>query len=155
MTAIRCATRADSETLAQLNAHVQGWHAAQYPETFFATPDPEGLIAHFQDRLAEPGCTAFLAGDPPLGYALCCLQERDASVFSPAIRRLMVEQIAVAPTARRQGIGRALLAAARRLARDLAVDEIVLDSWEANHAAHEFFRAEGFSPCRMLFRSKP
>jgi hypothetical protein len=37
----------------------------------------------------------------------------------------------------------------------LAVDEILLDTWEANHAAHAFFRAEGFAPRRMLFRAVP
>ena len=90
----RRASLSDAATLARLNAHVQGWHAAQYPDVFHATPDHEGLVAHFADRLADPACTAFLAGDPPLGYALCTLQTRDASVFSPAIRRLMVDHIA-------------------------------------------------------------
>ena len=149
------ATAADAATLARLNAHVQGWHAAEYPETFFAVPDPVGLVAYYEGRLAEPGCTAFLAGDPAQGYVLCNLQAREASVFSPAIRRLLVEQIAVAPDARRRGVGRALMQAARDLARELRVDEIVLDTWEANHGAHGFFRAEGFEPCRMLFRRKP
>jgi GNAT superfamily N-acetyltransferase len=152
---LRRATAADAAALARLNGHVQGWHAAQYPKTFFAAPDPEGLVAYYQGRLAEPGCSVFLAGDPPVGYALCSLQARAASVFSPAIRRLLVEQIAVAPDARRKGMGRALLAAARALAHDLQVDEIVLDTWEANHDAHRFFRAEGFAPIRMLFRGKP
>lgn len=152
---LRRATAADATTLARLNAHVQGWHAAQYPETFFAVPDPVGLVAYYEGRLSEPGCTVFLAGDPAQGYALCSLQAREASVFSPAIRRLLVEQIAVAPDARRKGMGRALLQAARDLARDLAVDEIVLDTWAANHAAHGFFRSQGFEPCRMLFRRRP
>lgn len=152
---LRRATAADAATLARLNAHVQGWHAVQYPKTFFAVPDPEGLVAYYEGRLAEPGCTAFLAGDPGDGYALCSLQSREASVFSPAIQRLLVEQLAVAPEVRRQGVGRALMQAARDLARELQADEIVLDTWEANHAAHEFFRAEGFEPVRMLFRRKP
>jgi GNAT superfamily N-acetyltransferase len=145
----------DAAAIARLNAHVQGWHAAQYPDVFHANPDPDALVAYFSDRLSDPVCTAFLAGDPPLGYALCSLQTRDASVFSPAIRRLMVDHIAVAPEARRQGQGRALLQAARDLARELAVDEILLDTWEANTDAHAFFRAEGFSPRRMLFRATP
>ncbi len=51
-------------------------------------------------------CTIFLAGDPAVGYAACSLQFREASIFSPAIRRLMVDHIAVAPEARRQGHGR-------------------------------------------------
>ena len=51
-----------------------------------------------------------------------------------------IDHIAVAPDARRQGQGRALLDAARALARDLEADEILLDTWEANHDAHAFFR---------------
>lgn len=152
---LRRASGDDAATLAALNTHVQSWHAAQYPDVFFARPDPAGLVQWFADRLADPACTAFLVGDPPAGYALCSLQTREASVFSPAIRRLMVDHVGVAPEARRQGHGRRLLEAARGLARDLGVDEILLDTWEANTEAHAFFRAAGFSPRRMLFRATP
>jgi ribosomal protein S18 acetylase RimI-like enzyme len=155
MTLPRRATPADAPTLARLNAHVQGWHAATYPEVFHPHPDPNGLIAYFAERLSDPASTAFLSGDPALGYALCALQVREASVFSPPIRRLMIDHIAVAPEARRQGHGRALLLAARALAREEAVDEVLLDTWEANSVAHAFFRAAGFSPRRMLFHAKP
>lgn len=152
---IRRATPADAATVAALNAHVQSWHAAHYPEAFFPAPDPAALEAHFATRLAEPGVTCLLAGDPTVGYALCSLQDRPPSVFSPPVRRLMVDHIAVAPQARRRGIGRALLAAARALARDLGADEILLDTWEGNHEAHAFFEAEGFAVRRMLYRRLP
>jgi ribosomal protein S18 acetylase RimI-like enzyme len=155
MTPIRRATPDDAATVARLNAHVQGWHAAHYPKAFFPAPDPAALTAHFRARLQEPAVTCFLSGDPPLGYALCSLQDRPLSVFSPPVRRLMIDHVAVAPAARRQGIGRALLAAARQLARDLACDEVLLDTWEANHAAHAFFAAEGFAVRRMLFHAEP
>ena len=152
---LRRATVKDAATVARLNAHVQGWHAEHYPQVFFAAPDREGLVAYFAERLSDPACTTFLTGNPPLGYAMCSLQNRDASVFSPAIRRLFVDHIAVAPEARRQGHGRALLEAARELGRELSVDEIMLDTWEANHDAHAFFRAAGFAARRMLFRVTP
>jgi ribosomal protein S18 acetylase RimI-like enzyme len=151
----RRATPEDAATLARLNAHVQDWHAAHYPEAFFPNPDPEALAQYFADRLSDPACTAFLMGDPATAYALCQLHIRDSSVFSPGYRRLMIDHIAVAPEARRQGQGRSLLDAARHLARDLNVDEILLDTWAANHDAHAFFRAAGFSPRRMLFRATP
>lgn len=151
----RRATPVDAATLARLNAHVQGWHAAHYPEAFFPNPDPEALAAYFADRLSDPACTAFLLGDPATAYALCQLHIRDSSVFSPGYRRLMIDHIAVAPEARRQGQGRSLLDAARHLARDLNVDDILLDTWAANHGAHAFFRAAGFTPRRMLFRATP
>jgi ribosomal protein S18 acetylase RimI-like enzyme len=152
---IRRATPADAAVIARLNAHMQGWHAEHYPDVFHAKPDPAAVRAFFAGHLAEPTSTIFLAGEPPAGYALCTLQFREPSLFSPAIRRLMIDHIAVSPEARRKGHGRALLDAARHLARDLAVDEILLDTWEANHTAHAFFRAAGFSPRRMLFRATP
>ena len=152
---IRRAALDDAATLARLNTHVQSWHAAHYPEAFFASPDPQALTAYFVDRLQDPACTAFLTGDPATGYALCQLITRETSIFSPGYRRLMVDHIAVAPEARRRGQGRALLQAARELARDLKADEIMLDTWEANHEAHAFFRANGFEPRRMLFRAVP
>lgn len=151
----RRATPEDAAMLARLNAHVQGWHAAHYPEAFFPNPDPKALTAYFSDRLSDPACTAFLTGDPATAYALCQLHIREPSIFSPGYRRLMIDHIAVAPEARRQGQGRALLNAAGQLARDLDADEILLDTWEANTEAHAFFRANGFQPRRMLFRATP
>jgi ribosomal protein S18 acetylase RimI-like enzyme len=152
---IRRATPDDAATLARLNAHVQGWHAEHYPDVFHARPDPAAVRAYFEGWLAEPDCTIFLSGEPAAGYAACKLQFRAPSIFSPGIRRLLVDHIAVAPEARRQGHGRALLDAARALARDQLADEILLDTWEANHDAHAFFRANGFTPRRMLFRATP
>lgn len=151
----RRATPKDAPALARLNAHVQGWHAARYPDVFYAAPDPAALAEWFAARLAEPATTAFLVDDPPLGYALCQKQTREASVFSPAVCRLLVEQIAVSPEARRMGHGRSLLSAARQLALEIGASEILLDTWEANHAAHAFFRATGFAPRRMLFHATP
>lgn len=152
---IRRAMPEDAATVARLNQGIQSWHAEHYPEAFHENPDPAALTAHFAERLAEPHCTVFLSGDPACGYALCTLQTRAASLVSPAVRRLMVDHIAVAPEARRQGHGRALLTAARELALDLEVDELLLDTWEANTEAHAFFRAEGYLPRRMLFRLVP
>ena len=152
---IRRATAGDAATVARLNAHVQGWHAAHYPDAFFAAPDPAALTDHFRDRLQDPAVTCFLAGNPALGYALCSVVDRPQSVFSPPVRRVMVDHIAVAPQARRQGIGAALLAAARALARDKDCTEVMLDTWEANRDAHAFFRANGFAPRRMLYRGLP
>ncbi|MFM7443133.1 MAG: GNAT family N-acetyltransferase, partial [Tabrizicola sp.] len=122
---------------------------------FFPYPDPAALTAHFAARLADPTVHCFLAGDPALGYALCAFQERPLSLFSFATSRLLIDHIAVAPEARRQGHGRALLAAARMLARDLGCDDVLLDTWEANQEAHAFFAANGFAVRRMLFRSEP
>lgn len=158
MIPLRRASPEDAGEVARLNAHVQGWHAEHYPQVFFANPDPAELTAHFRARLEEPGTSCFLAGEPAkpgMGYALCSLQSRPLSLFSPPIRRLMIDHIAVAPEARRMGLGSALLQAARALAREEGCDEVLLDTWEANKDANDFFAANGFAPRRMLFRADP
>lgn len=155
MTQLRRASPDEAPEVARLNAYVQSWHAEHYPQVFFPHPDPVELTAYFRARLEDPEVTCFLAGDPALGYALCALQSRPLSIFSPPIRRLMIDHIAVAPEARRQGTGSALLQAARILGREQGCDEILLDTWEANKEAHAFFAANGFAPRRMLFRAEP
>jgi ribosomal protein S18 acetylase RimI-like enzyme len=152
---LRRATPEDAATVARLNAHVQSWHAAHYPDHFFPQIDPEALTDHFRQTLEDPAVTCFLVGDPAQGYALCSVTERPLSLFSPPIRRVIVDHIAVAPDARRQGLGAALLAAARALAREKDAAEVMLDTWEANHDAHAFFAANGFAPRRQLFRALP
>ena len=152
---VRRATAEDAALLAALNLHLQAWHAAHYPDVFLAEPDPLAVRAWFAERLADPSVAAFLVGDLPQGYALCSFQVRAANAFSPAVSRLMVDHIAVVPGARRKGHGSALMAAARALARDLGVNEILLDTWADNTEAHAFFRAQGFAPRRMLFQALP
>lgn len=152
---IRRALPQDAAILAKLNRNIQLWHAQNYPEAFFPHPDPAALTEHFAKRLAEPEVICLLAADPAMGYALCSFQERPLSIFSPPVKRLLIEHIAVEPEARRQGIGRKLLQSAKDLTKDLTCDEVLLDTWEANHEAHAFFREMGFAPRRMLFRAEP
>ena len=152
---LRLATLEDSALIARLNRNVQNWHALHYPEAFFPDPDPAALADHFRQRLAAEGVYCFLAGEPAMGYALCSLQSRALSIFSPPVKRLMVDHIAVEPEARKQGLARALLNRARALAQELHCDEILLDTWAENHEAHAFFAKMGFAPRRMLFHAKP
>ena len=152
---LRLASTADAALIARLNRNVQFWHAQHYPEAFFPEPDAAALTEHFRARLAGDGVYCFLAGEPVMGYALCALQSRELSLFSPPVKRLMVDHIAVEPEARRQGLASALLARAKDLARALQCDEILLDTWAENHEAHAFFRKMGFAPRRMLFHAKP
>lgn len=147
---VRRAGPDDLEHVVRLNAFVQGWHAAHYPEVFHATPDPDALRAHFAAAMADPAVTVFLSGDPPAAYAMCALRDRPANAFSPARRRLTIEHVATDPGQRRQGHARALFAA-EALAREAGCHEIVLDTWAANSEAHAAFRALGYAPQRHLF----
>ena len=149
---IRRATAADAATLAGLNRPLHDWHAATYPEVFHAAPDPAQVADWFAAQIADPEVTVYLAGDPPHGYLMARLLVRPANPFSPPARRLMIDQVAVAPGSRRQGNARALFAAAEALARELNASEILLDTWAGNDGAQAAFAALGYAPRRALWR---
>ncbi len=151
MPPVRRATVDDAALVADLNRHVQDWHAATYPGVFKPDPDPDALAGYFADTINDPDCAIFLAGEPALGYLTCKLLIRPDNPFAYAARRMMIDHIGVDPMARRQGLGRALFDAALDHARALDCAEIMLDTWGENREAHAFFRAQGFAPRRMLF----
>ena len=68
--------------------------------------------------------------------------------FTPRQRPIYLTSMAVAPKRQRQGIGRQLLAEARRVALDLRGDVIRLDCYDALAGAGEFYRKCGFQERR-------
>jgi GNAT superfamily N-acetyltransferase len=58
-------------------------------------------------------------------------------------RRVWVEDLAVHPERRSLGIGKDLLGAAMRWARDRGATHLELDSAESRHDAHRFYEREG------------
>ncbi|NBC35141.1 GNAT family N-acetyltransferase [Novosphingobium sp. FSY-8] len=86
----------------------------------------------------------------PCAYVWWEWQVRPAHLLGPARARAYSHHMAVAASARRQRIGRALVAyvgdqAARRGSGDLA-----LDVWAINPSAQAFYAALGFTPQRMV-----
>jgi GNAT superfamily N-acetyltransferase len=57
--------------------------------------------------------------------------------------RVWVEDLAVDPERRSEGIGKALLDAAKGWARERGATHLELDSGEARHDAHRFYEREG------------
>jgi len=72
------------------------------------------------------------------------LIERPESPFTYANRFLHIDQISVRPNAQRRGVGTALMNQVEKLAGELGVSKIQLDSWDFNIQAHTFFEGLGF-----------
>ncbi len=62
----------------------------------------------------------------------------------PPRRSLYVDSLAAARTRRRQGVGRALLEEAERLARADGLAAVALDTWQENRPARALYAAAGF-----------
>lgn len=143
---IRSATPKDSLTLSTLCRDVQSLHAEHHPKVFIMPQSDDFAVAFFDEMLASPEFTAYIAEEDghPLGYILCRTVDRPENAFTYPLRFLLVDQISVRPDAQRRGIGTALLKQAEDHARELGLGKLQLDSWDFNLEAHACFEKFGF-----------
>lgn len=130
----RVATVADAATVARLlDAFNREYHTP--------TPGPEVLAARLRRLLSETDVIAYLAGDPAVGVALATLRPNvwyDGPVA-------VLDELYVAPEARRVGIGSALLAAVESITRKQGgrLIEIAVDG--ADIDARRFYESHGYT----------
>ena len=149
---IRTAAVGDETVLAGLNRFAQNLHVERRPDLFRAARGQE-VAAWFRSRLEDPATNAWIAedSDAPVGYLIAVLHDRPAGPFTVARRFCEIDQIAVDPTRRGQGIARALMVQALAQARTDGIHEIEATSWSFNDRAHAMFRRLGFVPKTVRF----
>ncbi len=110
-------------------------------------PLPDSVLA-MGERLRSAGVTALLAehDGTAVGYALAQTVHRIATPLTAARSTLVVDELGVAPSARRLGVGRALMDELDVLARELGLSRVELDVRAWNDAAARFYAAIGFTP---------
>lgn len=147
---LRRATVDDAPTLAALNRWVHEPHVAAEPAVY-PPLDPAAAEAWARERLAAADVRALVAEVDGVAVGLVVTQvvRRPATPFTFARAFLLVDQLAVAPAARRRGVGRALMAAVRDLARELGLARIELDVRAWNQGAVAFYRALGWAPAQL------
>ena len=150
---IRQATRADSFLLSSLCMDVQQLHAKHHPGIFKMPQSADFAAVFFDKMLADPDITIYIAEEnaQAYGYILCKLTEREEGAFTHPNRFLHIDQISIRPDAQRRGAGTALMDQVERLARELGVSKIQLDSWDFNTKAHTFFETLGFEKFHHRF----
>jgi ribosomal-protein-alanine N-acetyltransferase len=110
--------------------------AALHGESFEHEPWSTRAVAEI---LALPGAFGYLAERErqPAGFALALAVADDCEILSIAVR----------PTSRRRGLGRALLRAALQRARSLGSKTAYLEVAEDDPQAQAFYHREGFCTC--------
>jgi GNAT superfamily N-acetyltransferase len=153
---IRQAMSKDNMLLSSLCMDVQRLHAENHPDIFKIPQNDVFASAFFEEMLADPLVTVFLAEEDgqALGYILCKLIERVENPFTFAMRNLLIDQISVRPEAQGKGVGAALMAPAEAQAREWDVPRIQLDSWGFNTGAHAFFEKMGYEKFNHRFWRK-
>ena len=147
MLRLRRATPTDAATLASLRRFVHAPHVAAEP-VVYAALEGAAAVAAMGERLAGPGVVAVVAEheDAPVGYVLAQVVRRAASPLTVARSYLMVDELAVSPSARRLGVGRALMAEAEAVATELGLARVELDVRAWNEGAARFYTALGYAP---------
>jgi GNAT superfamily N-acetyltransferase len=130
---------------------VQALHVAERPD-FFKPSNQASVVAYFESLLEKPKARIWLADVAGLavGYILVLHNERPENPFCFARRWHELDQIAVDPSWRRQGICRALIQRALDEACQVGVRDVEVSSWSFNTTAHRAFERAGFK--RRMFR---
>ncbi len=138
--------------------------------------DVEALISAYEWLFAPPGSTPALWDERRAAIALRQAMDSHDSAVLIAVEdqaitgfitgyldihsvrfgyRCWVEDFAVDPGRRSQGIGKALLEAMRAWARERGATHLELDSADARLDAHRFYEREGADPGSRSFRWDP
>jgi ribosomal protein S18 acetylase RimI-like enzyme len=142
---IRAATLDDVPALVELNHEVQAIHLAAMPEKYTDPPRDE-IELQVREAFAVPALVILVAesAGEVVGYAM--VKRVDAAGHTYARPRLTahVDQLGVAARARRDGHGRALMAAVEAQARTWGAAAVTLDVQTFNAEAVAFYAALGY-----------
>ena len=93
-------------------------------------------------------------GERVTGYIFCVEQEIVGDTSLVDKKSLYVDDLCVDETIRGQGVGKALFEYAKKYAQENHFDEIILNVWEGNDGAMEFYRKIGFLPRKTTLELK-
>ncbi|MGF1482245.1 MAG: GNAT family N-acetyltransferase [Cyanophyceae cyanobacterium] len=111
-----------------------------------AKPDvSNAYIREFEEQLADPDCDASLfvaeKDDTIVGFAFCVAEE---DILDDPPEQIYLQDLTVTKTARSAGVGRSLVEAVRRFARQRGISRINLMVLATNKDALAAYRAMGF-----------
>lgn len=154
----------DLDQLTALSIEVQQLHSNTRPD-LFREPNPEALRKYLEKELKRSlgkdlneihgeTLALFLVAEQEnhsIGYLLGKTVNRSENPFRHSTQLFHVDQLVVAKSARRLGIGSTLMKAAEMHAVKTGVHNLQLDSWAFNTSAHHFFEQLGFTPMNIIF----
>ena len=135
----------DPESIADLLRQVHEEHRQRHPEWFKPFERAAALDA-VRNMLLRHGARLFVARVEGvcLGYAPVQNRVRQENAFRYASRSLIVDQMAVADTHRRKGIGTLMMERIRGEAVRRGAQRVELKVYSDNDGARRFYEAQGF-----------
>jgi GNAT superfamily N-acetyltransferase len=146
--AIREAMLSDYARLASLSDEVHALHAAAHPTIFRQVERGKSLAKGWFDELLSNDATTIQIAEVEgiiAGFAIVeVVDAPPVEILVPA-RTAFVQSMVVTETRRGQGIGRALIEAAKVWSRAKGATALELTVWEFNQPARTFYERLGFT----------
>ena len=143
---IIAATEDHLNDLVSLNMEVQNLHVGFEPE-IFKKPDHNEIKHFFRDILKDENRKTLICFDEnrSVGYISLQIGGHEEHAFCYAQKWIYIDQIGVSEKYRGKGIGKKLIEAAKKFAKQHQINRIMLDVWTVNKNAKEFFKKQGFN----------
>ena len=148
---VRLAESTDYHAACRLYAEADALHARERPDRFRPTDRPARSRSLFDAHLDDTDQALFVAEMDGAVAGLVRVQafERSELPDVPALtprRYAVVQELVVAQTHQRRGIGTRLMAEAHRWARDRGLTEIQLTVYDFNQPALRLYTRLGYAP---------
>jgi len=141
---IRLAERADAGRVAALWAALLEHHAAIDCALRVCAPAAAGLGAAVVKQLDDPEARLWVWDEAGRTLGFCLARIERAPVLLAETQRALITELAVAPAARRRGIGAALVRAALDWAAERKAARVEVRVAARNAEGQGFWRAQGF-----------
>lgn len=143
---IRAADQSDLALLSRLCVPVQQMHADAHPDIFKPPTEVDFAVSFFEMIMLKPNFQIFIAENEGEAVGYIVLQEihREGHTFTFQRDYLHIDQISVKPEHQGKGVGKALMARAVQIAKEVGLSQITLGSWMFNQTAHRFFESQGY-----------
>ncbi len=135
----------DAEEIVELLRQVHEEHRQRRPQ-WFKPFDRTAALEGQRFLLSRAGAQMFVARAKGVcvGYAMVSERVREEDPFRYASRSLVVDQMAVSNTHRRQGIGTLLMGRVRAEAARRGTQRVELTVYSDNEEARRFYKAQDF-----------
>lgn len=143
MIALEKATPADREAVNALATEVHSLHVVWRPD-IYEMPRELYPADRFQEGLKAGSLYVARQESGVVGYVAIKIRDYDWAGMVPR-QVLFVDEICVSKAHRRQGVGRAMMASLRELARAQGCTDMQLGVYPQNREAVAFYEACGFS----------
>ena len=146
---IRDARESDLSSIAELLLIVHQLHVNAHPQTYREISH-EIAVDFLAQRMAEKNAYLRVAEvDSELhGYCSAAIRSCPSIPLFQSREFIYVNEVVVRPESQMGGVGRALIADLKELARHDGIEEIELDVGHFNSGAKAFFKRQGFEVLR-------